>query len=113
MDIQKNKNLYLYCSGGVSSLILSRKMTKLINSRGLNISVCSFTISELKDSGRYADIILLTPPIRYRASRIISMFPSKLVYIVGRMDYSKLDAQSILQGALQHWSCRYPQPATP
>ena len=84
----------------MSSSIIAKKMQDLANSNNLNIQILYFPESKIDEKAIEADLILLSPQIRYRESEIKKNYPNKTYYVVDMLDYGMLKADNILDKCL-------------
>ena len=94
------KNLYLFCSAGMSSSIIAKKMQDLCDSKLFDIKILYFPESKIDEKAIEADLILLSPQIRYRETEIKKNYPNKPYYIIDMLDYGMMKADNILAKCL-------------
>lgn len=92
------KKIYLFCSAGMSSSILADKMQKISDSKGLGIEVQYYPESKLDEKAHEADLLLLSPQIRYRQAEIQKKHSQ--LYLIEMADYGMLKAENILNKSL-------------
>ncbi len=95
------KKIYLFCSAGMSSSILAEKMNKVAKEQSLDLHVTYFTENSIDAEGSDADLILLSPQIRYRQSDVARKFPEKTVYVINMTDYGLLKAENIVNECIK------------
>ncbi len=95
------KNLYLFCSAGMSSSVIAKKMQDLANEKNINVKISYFPESKIDEKSTEADLILLSPQIRYREPDIKKNYPNKPYYVIDMIDYGMLKADNILDKCLK------------
>jgi PTS system cellobiose-specific IIB component len=93
------KKLYLFCSAGMSSSILADKMQKIANERNLEIEVKYYPESKFDEKAAEADLLLLSPQIRYRQAELQKK--NMPLYLIEMADYGMLKAEIILNKSLE------------
>ncbi len=94
--VKKMSNLYLFCSAGMSSSILVEKMNKIAEERGLDFNIKYFTEKSIDSEASKADVIMLSPQIRYRQSEVAEKFADKIIYVIDMRDYGLLKAEAVI-----------------
>lgn len=95
------KKLYTFCSAGTSSSLLVAKMQKAADARDLNMEILYFGESDLATKAKEADIILLSPQIKYREAKVRKDFADKIVYTIGMQNYGLMKVDDILDDCLK------------
>lgn len=93
--------LYTFCSAGTSSSLLVAKMQKAADARDLNMEILYFGESDIATKAKEADIILLSPQIKYREAKVRKDFTDKIVYTIGMQNYGLMKVDAILDDCIQ------------
>lgn len=94
------KKLYIFCSAAMSSSMIAKKMNEKAVAENIDVEVDAFPESKVNDKGKEADVILLSPQIRYLEKDIKSKFADKVVYVIEMTDYIPTKAGDILTKCL-------------
>lgn len=90
------KVIKLFCSGGMSTSFLARKLQEEANQKGLNYQVSAHGIADIKVLGEDADIILLAPQIAYMKETVEKDMGDKTISLIDRLQYGRLLVEPIL-----------------
>lgn len=90
------KRIKLFCSGGMSTSFLAKKMQEEATERGLNYEVSAHGIADIKKLGKDADVILLAPQIAYMKDSVKSDLGDQTISLIDRLDYGRLQVDPIL-----------------
>lgn len=96
------KNIILICSGGMSSSFLVSKMQSLCNDKNLNINIEAYGTIEAYEKGSNADLILLAPQVSYMHKSLQDKLPNKIIAIIDRLDYGRVNSNKVLEFSLDH-----------
>ncbi|MDR2008364.1 MAG: PTS sugar transporter subunit IIB [Alphaproteobacteria bacterium] len=94
------KKLYLFCSAGMSSSIIAKKMQEVANQKNLDVEVNYFPESKMNEKGSEADVILLSPQVKYLEKDVRAKYSNKPVYLIEMLDYGMLNGEAILTKSL-------------
>jgi PTS system cellobiose-specific IIB component len=94
------KKLYLFCSAGMSSSIIAKKMQEAANKQSLDVEVSYFPEAKMNEKGSEADIILLSPQVKYLEKDVRAKYSNKPVYLIEMQDYGMLNGEAILTKSL-------------
>lgn len=94
------KKLYIFCSAAMSSSMIAKKMQENADTQQVDAVIEAFPESKINDKGNEADIILLSPQIRYLEKDIRAKFAHKIVYVIEMTDYIPTKAGDILTKSL-------------
>ncbi len=94
------KKIYLFCSAGMSSSIIVGKMQKIADEKGILVEVKYFPESQIDEIAKDADVIVLSPQIKYAEAKIRAKYNDKPIYLINMMDYGTLRADTILENCL-------------
>ncbi|MDR2465221.1 MAG: PTS sugar transporter subunit IIB [Streptococcaceae bacterium] len=95
------KQIVLFCSAGMSTSLLVRKMEEEAKELGENVEIKAFPVSDISSQGGDADIILLGPQIRYMEEKVGEEFPTAKVQVIDIRDYGMLDGKSVFHHAIE------------
>ena len=87
----------LLCSMGVSSELLKKHMQDEIEHRGLEVNVSVSGIAEAYRNGQSADVILLTPQVRFNLAKIKQLFPDKKVACISEEDFVSGNGKHVVE----------------
>ena len=99
------KRVYLFCSAGMSTSMLARKMQGVANSHNLPIEVEAFPdgkIGQIIEETR-PDVILLGPQVKFRYQEIVSEFGSTgiPIQVIDQTAYGMMDGEKVLKSAIK------------
>ena len=92
--------IVLICAGGMSSSILSSRMTQAIIDKGLDASVSAHGVSSVEKHAVGADVVLVGPQIRYMLPIITQKVSPIPVAMIDMRDYGTANANNVLNQAL-------------
>lgn len=91
------KKIYLFCAAGMSTSLLVTKMQQYADSIGYEAEITAFPVSEAKEKGVDADIILLGPQVKFETNRIKADLPNKIVEPIDMMAYGMMDGKKVIE----------------
>lgn len=99
------KRVYLFCSAGMSTSMLARKMQGVANSHNLPSEVEAFPdgkIGQIIEEKR-PDVILLGPQVKFRYQEIVSEFGSTgiPIQVIDQTAYGMMDGEKVLKSAIK------------
>ena len=96
------KKFYLFCSAGMSTSMLAKKMQICANQYNLKIEIKAFSISTMYDvvKKENPDCILLGPQVRYLLDETKSKYNPIPVMAIDMSDYGKMDGEKVLKSAI-------------
>ena len=99
---KKMKKFYLFCSAGMSTSMLAKKMQNCANQHNLKIEIKAFSISTMYDivKKENPDCILLGPQVRYLLDETKSKYNPIPVMDIDMSDYGKMDGEKVLKSAI-------------
>lgn len=89
--------ILLLCSFGVSVDVLKKRMLQQIEEEQLDYTISVSALSEASITGKDADVILLTPQVRFNLSKIKQLFPNKEVSCIDAQDFAQGNGQAVIQ----------------
>lgn len=92
--------ILLLCSLGISVEALRNRILEEIHQEKLSIQVGVSAISEAFIHGADADIILLTPQVKYNYHKIKNMFPKKCVLKISEEDFAEANGKKVMRDIL-------------
>lgn len=99
-------NIVLFCSTGLSTSLLVKKMEEAAKHKDLEIQVASYPESIMKKYIEKADVVLVGPQVKHALGDIQEECLAKNVPMetISMRDYGALDADKILAQALRLFS---------
>ncbi|AXH64284.1 PTS sugar transporter subunit IIB [Providencia huaxiensis] len=94
------KNIYLFCSAGMSTSLLVNKMRQQAEKYDVPVNIEAFPESLASEKGVDADVILLGPQIAWMLSDIQKLLPNKPVEVIDSLLYGKVDGLGVLKAAV-------------
>ena len=99
------KRVYLFCSAGMSTSMLARKMQGVANSHNLPraAAACPAGTTGQLPEGRRPDVILLGPQVKFRYQEIVSEFGSTgiPIQVIDQTAYGMMDGEKVLKSAIK------------
>lgn len=96
----KKKNIYLFCSAGMSTSLLVNKMRQQAEKYDVPVNIEAFPESLAAEKGVDADLVLLGPQIAWMLSDIQKLLPNKPVEVIDSLLYGKVDGLGVLKAAV-------------
>lgn len=90
------RNIVLFCSAGMSTSVMVRKMEEAAKDQNYDCKVAAYSVSEVPTYGPDADIILLGPQIRFNLNKVRGQLPGKIVEVIDMRAYGMLDGASVI-----------------
>lgn len=90
----------LFCSGGMSTSLLAKKMQDKSDLDGLGYTISAHGISDIVAESKGVDLILLAPQISYMESNVRKEIKESRILIIDRLDYGRLRVDEILKMAI-------------
>ena len=90
------KNIVLLCNARLSTGVLVAKLREEAKLKGVDYTINSSAISEVKECCENADLVLLAPQIGYELDNIKEMV-SCPVFIIDRTNYSMVQSDKIFE----------------
>lgn len=97
------KKIYLFCSAGMSTSMLARKMQKAADEHKLAVRVDAFSSSKIADlvEGDRPDVILLGPQVGFMLDDVAGKYGAETpVAVIDPDDYGALDGERVLKYAI-------------
>ena len=98
------KEIYLFCSAGMSTSLLAKKMQQVANSYDLPILVEAYSYSEIDKiiSEKEPSCILLGPQVKYMLDEVTEKYGSKVpVSVIDSSDYGAMNGEKVLKTAIK------------
>lgn len=96
----EKKNIYLFCSAGMSTSLLVSKMRAQAEKYEVPVIIEAFPESLVAEKGPEADVILIGPQIAYMVQDIKNTVPNKPVKVIDSTLYGKVDGLGVLKSAV-------------
>ena len=90
------KKIVLFCSQGMSTSMIVKKMQEAAKEKGFNYDICAYGLSEVETVASSADYVLLGPQIRFQLDRVKSYCKCDIEVIDSRR-YGLMDGASIIE----------------
>ena len=87
----------LFCSGGMSTSLLAKKMQDKSDLDGLGYTISAHGISDIVAESKGVDLILLASQISYMESNMRKENKGSKILIIDRLDYGRLRVDKILK----------------
>ncbi len=94
------KNIVLFCAAGMSTSLLVTKMQEAAKNQNCDCQIAAYSLNELTEKGKDADVILLGPQVRYQIDKVKSAYPDKPVEVIDISLYGMMKGQEVLNNAL-------------
>ena len=97
------KRIYLFCSAGMSTSILSAAMQKVADSYNLDIEVKAFSEKIIDDivATKSPDVILLGPQVLHMLGKVSAKYAEQRpVMVISASDYGTANGEAVLKAAL-------------
>lgn len=99
------KRIYLFCSAGMSTSLVAKKMQEVADSYKLPIEVKAFPDNKLDITVEefHPDVILLGPQVKFKLEETRSKYEPKgiPVAVIDLEDYGNVDGERILKRAVK------------
>lgn len=93
------KKILLFCAAGMSTSLLVAKMQKAAKEEGFECMIEAYSLSELEEKGKEADVILLGPQVRYNLDKVKKAYPDKPVQVIDMGLYGMMKGKEVLEEA--------------
>lgn len=97
------RKIYLFCSGGMSTSLLARRMQEVADAHKLPVEVDAFSsvqVDSLVEAAK-PDCILLGPQLRFMQESIEERYGANIpVGVIDAQDYGSLDGERVLKAAI-------------
>ncbi len=97
------KKIYLFCSAGMSTSMLAKKMQDVANAHGLDAEVIAFSSSKVGEvvEAEHPDCILLGPQVGYLLDDVNGKYGDAApVGVIDTGDYGSMNAERVLKYAI-------------
>ncbi|HAZ37085.1 MAG TPA: PTS sugar transporter subunit IIB [Clostridiaceae bacterium] len=99
------KKIYLFCSAGMSTSLLSSNMQEVANKHKLDVEVKAFPLAKIQEiyEKEHPDCILLGPQVRFAYDDIKKTY-NKLntpVGVIDAADYGTINGEHVLKSAVK------------
>lgn len=104
-------NIVLFCSTGLSTSLLVKKIEQAAKEKDLRINVDSYPESVMKKYISGADVVLVGPQVRHALFEIKEVCDAQKVPLeaISTKDYGAMDGEKILTQALRLFSLHHPE----
>ncbi len=91
------RKIVLLCSAGMSTSVLVNKMKEAASQQGYDADIAAYSVSDARNVGKDADIILLGPQVRFNLGSIQGIFPDKPVQVIEMRAYGMMDGVAVIE----------------
>lgn len=91
------KKIVLLCAAGMSTSLLVTKMQKAAADEGIECDINAYSISQAKEVGAEADIILLGPQVRFNLAKVKEQCPNCPVEAIDMAAYGMMDGAKVIK----------------
>lgn len=95
------KNIYLFCSAGMSTSLLVKKMREQAEKYNVPVEIAAFSETYVEEKVSEADVILLGPQIGYMLDNIKRISKDKPIAVIDPALYGKMDGLAVLKSAVE------------
>lgn len=95
------KNIVLFCAAGMSTSLLVSKMQAAAADEGFECTIAAYSLNELDEKGKEADLILLGPQVRYQKDKVTAVYPDKPVEVIDMKLYGMMKGKEVLHEAMK------------
>jgi PTS system cellobiose-specific IIB component len=100
----KMKKIYLFCSFGMSTSLLAKKMQSVADKHELPLEIKAFTVNEIEDivAAENPDCILLGPQVKHQLAAINEKLGANKapVGLISKEDYGLMAGDKVLRQAV-------------
>lgn len=91
------RKIRLFCAAGMSTSLLVTRMQEYANSIGYECDVKAYPVSEVKQHGADADVILLGPQVRFELNNVKKQVDAdKIVEAIDMRAYGAMDGAKVI-----------------
>ncbi|WP_088809828.1 MULTISPECIES: PTS sugar transporter subunit IIB [Listeria] len=95
-------NIVLICAAGMSTSLLVTKMEKAAAAKGDEAKIAAYSIAEINEVIKDADVVLLGPQVRYQEKTVKDAAAGRIpVDVIDMMAYGKMDGETVYAQALK------------
>lgn len=91
------RKIVLLCAAGMSTSMLVIKMKKYAESEGYDCEIDAHAVSEAKQYGAEADIVLLGPQVRFNLAKVKEQCPNCPVEAIDMAAYGAMDGAKVIR----------------
>lgn len=98
------KEIYLFCSAGMSTSLLAKKMQGVADSYNLPIIVEAYSYSDIDKivTEKNPSCILLGPQVKYMLEEVTEKYGKKApVMVIDTMDYGSMNGEKVIKAAVK------------
>ncbi|OUN87561.1 PTS sugar transporter subunit IIB [[Collinsella] massiliensis] len=89
------------CYAGMTTSILGKKLEEEAASRGYDVTVQAFPVSEAADEAANMDLVLLGPHVRFVKPEIEKGANGTPIYVMAPQDFGTMNTKAIVDAALK------------
>ena len=93
------KNIVLMCSQGMSTSMMVQNMREEAEKIGYDCSIEAYSVSELDEVKKTADVILLGPQVKFQLKKLAPKCEGIPMAVIDQMDYGMMNGKKVLKMA--------------
>lgn len=91
------RKIRLFCAAGMSTSLLVTRMQEYADRIGYACEIAAFPVSECREHGTEADIVLLGPQVRFEMNNVKKQLPDKIVEPIDMRSYGLVDGKAVVE----------------
>lgn len=93
------KNIILMCSQGMSTSMMVQRMKEVAEKIGYECEISAYSVSDIDEVKKNADIILLGPQVRFQMKKLASKCEGIPMAVIDQSDYGTMNGEKVLKQA--------------
>ncbi|MBQ2318410.1 MAG: PTS sugar transporter subunit IIB [Lachnospiraceae bacterium] len=93
------RNIALMCSQGMSTSMMVQRMQEAAATEGYECTIEAYSVSEVDEVKKVADVILLGPQVRFQLKKLQDKCDGIPMDVIDQMDYGMMNGQKVLAQA--------------
>ncbi|MBQ1607830.1 MAG: PTS sugar transporter subunit IIB [Lachnospiraceae bacterium] len=93
------RNIALMCSQGMSTSMMVQRMQEAAATEGYECTIEAYSVSEVDEVKKVADVILLGPQVRFQLKKLQDKCEGIPMDVIDQMDYGMMNGQKVLAQA--------------
>lgn len=90
------RNIALMCSQGMSTSMMVQRMQEAAATEGYECTIEAYSVSEVDEVKKVADVILLGPQVRFQLKKLQDKCEGIPMDVIDQMDYGMMNGQKVL-----------------
>ncbi len=87
------------CSQGMSTSMMVQRMQEAAATEGYECTIEAYSVSEVDEVKKIADVILLGPQVRFQLKKLQDKCPGIPMEVIDQMNYGMMNGQKVLAQA--------------